>query len=162
MRTICVAAILAALIVPATAADLMPSAIRALLEKGDAASVVQSIDEPSWTAFLSHVEAGDRGWIDLVPLVAPGTDEAASQGLTKALSRALTANPEAVLGVLAADHDRFVDICADHERGASSMEIARFIDLALVKVAAVLDPSLSKARDACLHQLSDARMSALI
>lgn len=162
MRTLGVAAILAALTMPALSADLTPSAFRALLEHQDATAVVQSLDDNSWTAFLDHIEAGERGWIDLVPLLAPGTDGSSSESLAIALSRALKANPAGVLSVLAANHYSPTDICAESGGTASVIEMAREIDAALVKVAAVMDPALSEARNACLHALSDARISALI
>jgi hypothetical protein len=162
MRTLSVAAILAALTMPTMSADLTPSAIRALLVAQDATTVVQSFDDNSWNAFLAHVEAGDRGWIDLVPLLAVGTDAGTSESLIITLSRALKANPAGVLSVLAANHYSAADICGDNDIEVSAFEAVAFIDAALVKVAAVLDPDLTDARNACLYALTDARISALI
>jgi hypothetical protein len=162
MRTLGVAAILAALTMPTLSADLTPSVLRGLLEQQDAAAVVQSLEETSWNAFLAHVEAGDRGWIDLVPLLAPGTDGSTAQGLAAALSRALKANAAGVLSVLAANHYSPLDICGQGEGADSPIEAARSIDEALVKVAGVMDPALSEMRNACLFALSAARISALI
>lgn len=162
MRTLGVAAILAALTMPTLSADLTPSAIRTLLEKQGAVAVAQSLDDASWTAFLAHVEAGDRGWIDLVPLLADGTDAGTSDSLIIPLSRALRANAAGVLSVLAADHYSPADICGENDIAASAFEAVAFIDEALIKVAAVMDPALSQARNACLYALTDARISALI
>lgn len=162
MRTLGVAAILAALTMPTLSADLTPSAIRALLDGQDATAAVQSLDESVWNGFLAHVEAGDRGWIDLVPLLAPGTDAGRSESLIITLSRALKANPAGVLNVLAADHYSAADICGDNDIEVSLFEAVAFIDEALVKVAAVMDPDLSEARNECLYALTDARISALI
>lgn len=162
MRTASVAAILAALSLPTISADLTPSAIRALLAESNATAVVQSLDESSWNAFLAHVEAGDRGWIDLVPLLAAGTDAGASESLIVTLSRALRSNPQGVLSVLATGGYAATDICADHEIEISTLDAVGLIDEALVKVAGVLDPALSEARNACIYALSDARIAALI
>ena len=162
MRTLGVAAILAALTMPTLSADLTPSSIRTLLEKQGAVAVVQSLDDATWTAFLAHVEAGDRGWIDLVPLLAAGTDAGTSESLIITLSRALKSNPAGVLSVLAADHYSPTDICGDNDIAVSALDAVAFIDEALVKVAAVMDPALSQARNACLYALTDARISALI
>jgi hypothetical protein len=162
MRTLGVAAILAALTTPTLSADLTPSAIRALLDGQDATAAVQSLDESVWNGFLAHVEAGDRGWIDLVPLLAPRTDAGRSESLIITLSRALKANPAGVLNVLAADHYSAADICGDNDIEVSLFEAVAFIDEALVKVAAVMDPDLSEARNECLYALTDARISALI
>ncbi len=162
MRSLRVAAILAALPLPALSADLTPGAVRALLEQQGAAAVVQSLDEPSWTAVLAHVEAGERSWIDLVPLLAPGTDAGTAESLLITLSRALKANARGVLTVLAEDLYSPADVCGDNDVEASALEAARFIDEALVKVAAVLDPDLTEVRNACLSALREARLAALI
>lgn len=162
MRTASVAAILAALSLPTMSADLTPSAIRALLAESNATAVVQSLDESSWNAFLGHIEAGDRGWIDLVPLLAAGTDAGTSESLIITLSRALRANPQGVLSVLATGGYAATDICADNEIEISTLDAVRLIDEALVKVAGVLDPALSEARNQCIYALSDARIAALI
>lgn len=162
MRTFCSAAILAALTIHSLSAELTPSAIRALLDEQDAVAVVESIDEPSWTAFLAHVEAGDRGWIDLVPLLAPGAEGEVAQSLAASLSRALTSNPQGVLAVLASGHFAVGDICAGHVGERPALDTVRLIDEALGKVAAMLDPALMEQRDACLRELGAARVSALI
>lgn len=162
MRTMRVAAILAALTMPALSADLTPSAIRALLAGTDATTAVQSLDENSWNAFLAHVEAGDRGWIDLVPLLGPGTDAATAESLVITLSRALKANPAGVLSLLAADQYAARDICGDNDIAVSALDAVAFIDAALLKVAAVMEPGLMEARNQCLYALTDARISALI
>lgn len=78
------------------------------------------------------------------------------------MSQALKSNAAAVLHVLAADHYSPTDICGNNDGAVSALEAAAFIDQALVKVAAVMDPALSDARDACLYALTDARISALI
>lgn len=162
MRTLSVAAILAALSLPALSADLSPSAIRALLAGQDAQTVVQSLDDQSWTAFLGHVEAGHRGWMDVVPQLAPDTSEPMASGLVLALSRALKANAAGVLSVMAASNYDPGDICGAVDMGLSTFETVRFIDDALVKVAAVTDPDLTEARNACLFSLGRARISTLI
>jgi hypothetical protein len=64
--------------------------------------------------------------------------------------------------VLAADHYSPADICGENDVEVSALDMAKFIDEALVKVAAVMDPDLSEVRDECLYALTDARISALI
>lgn len=162
MRTLGVAAILAAMSLPAFSADLSPGDLRALLAEGDAATVVHGLDPISWETFLAHVSAGDRGWIDVVPLLQPGADAAIEQSLATALSRALSANPVGVLTLLSGDSFTVADICGtSHVEGPPAVA-AQFIDAALVKVAAVTDPQLSQTRNACLHALGEARIAALI
>jgi hypothetical protein len=168
MRSFLVATALAALTIPSFAIDpLTPSAVRSMLQSQNATAVVQSLDTGDdannpWSAVLDHIEAGERGWIDLVPLLADGTDAGTSESLVITLSRALKANPAGVLSVLAANHYSPADICGDNDIEVSALEAAAFIDEALVKVAAVMDPALSQARNECIYSLTDARISALI
>ena len=167
MRSFLVATALAALTVPTLAADLTPGAVRAMLTTQDATAVVQSLDSGddennAWFAVLDHIAAGERGWIDLVPLLAPGTDAGTAESLTITLSRALRTNAPAVLRLLAEDHYSVADICLDNDIEAAVSDVVAFLDDAVVAVAAVMDPALSQARDACLFELGDARISALI
>jgi hypothetical protein len=64
--------------------------------------------------------------------------------------------------VLSTDRYSAADICALNDGDGSAFEIVRRIDETLVKVAAVMDPALSGARNACLFELASARISALI
>lgn len=162
MRTHCVAAILAALSFPAAADDLTPAAMRSLLEGQDVRTVVPAIDDGTWTAFLGHVEAGHRGWIDVVPNLASGTNDRMSARLVLALSRALTANPAGVLSVMSVVNYNPGDICGAVDADLSVLETVHFIDAALVKVAAVMEPDLVEARNACLFALGAARIRTLI
>jgi hypothetical protein len=161
MHTLSVAAILAALTLPTLSADLTPSAIRSLLEEEDAGMLLEGLDDSSWAAFLGHVEAGHRGWMDLVPELAPATAGPMAVGLASALSRALTANPAGVLSVMAAANYKAGDICGPVHTDLSTRQNVRFIDAALVKVAAVLEPDLFEPRNACLFALGRARVTVL-
>jgi hypothetical protein len=162
MRTRSVAAILAALVLPIEAADLTPSGVHALLARADAKSTVETFDPPTWTRLNAHVAAGERGWIDLVPLLAPLADSAHVEALAGALSQALTANPAGVLAVLGEDPFSAEAICRDRAAADTMFEAVAFLDAAALKVAAVLDPDLIAARNACLSTLGDARLAALI
>jgi hypothetical protein len=162
MRTIMGAAILAALTTTTLSADMTPSAWRALLEQRVATTAAQPLDMEAVSSFLAHVEAGDRGWIDLVPLLAAQLDAGVSESLVTTLTEALRTNPQAVLGVMAASHYDAADVCGGRAPDASVLDTVRLIDDALVMVAAVLDPNLTDARNACLYSLTDARIAALI
>jgi len=166
MRSLTVVTILAGLTSPILAADLTPDAIRAMLAAQEAAAVVQALDtrpgaDDPWAQVLTHVQAGEQDWLDLVPLLAPGTDAATAKGLQGALSQALRHNPAGVLGLIP-DRYSAADICLNRESGASRDAVVDFIDDALIAVAAILDPHLLPARNACIKALSAARIAALI
>jgi len=162
MRTLCVAAILAALSFPAHSADLTPSAMRALLDGQNARTAIDSLDEATWTSVLAHVEAGDGEWLDVVPIMAPRTSARRAAGLALALSRAIEPNPAGVIEVLARTGYNPRDICGANDVDFSTFEAVAFVDMALVKVAAVLDPALFEARNACLFSLGKARVTTLL
>jgi hypothetical protein len=162
MRTLCVAAILAALSFPAHSADLTPSAMRALLEGQDARTALDSLDEATWTSVLAHVEAGDGEWLDVVPVMAPLTHGRAAASLALALSRAIEPNPAGVIQVMARTSYNPRDICGANDVDLGVFEAVDFIDMALIKVAAVLDPALFEARNACLFSLGKARITTLL
>jgi hypothetical protein len=155
VRILHVAAILAALTVPTLSADLTPASLRALLAEQEASAVMASLDAQSWTNLLAHIEAGERGWIDLVPLLAPGASTSQAKSLALTLSRALQANAPGVLSAMLDDFYTVDTVC-----GGSAVDVST-IDAALVKVAAVLDPALFEVRNQCLHELGQARISAL-
>jgi hypothetical protein len=123
MRQFCAAAILVALSFPCAAQEVTPQAIRAMLREADASAVVQSLDagdKPAnaWTQLIGRIEGGEAAWLDLVPLLKPGTDAATAEDLKIALSRALRANPQGVLALVAGACALRVDVVAEGLAGS--------------------------------------------
>jgi hypothetical protein len=167
MRQFCAAAILAALSFPGAADEVTPQAIRAMLRQADASAVVQSLDagdEPAnaWTQLMGRIEGGEAAWLDLVPLLKPGTDAGTAESLEIALSRALRANPRGVLALVAGGHYAPAEICTGNEIEVPPLEAVVGIDAALKAVAALLDPALREGRNACLGELGKARIAVLV
>lgn len=162
MRTLGVAAILAALSFPTVAADLTPGAMRALVQGQDARTAVDALDEETWSSVLAAVEAGQGEWLDVVPVISPFAHGQHAASLALALSRAIEPNPAGVIQVMARSNYNPRDICGANDVDLSTFEAVAFVDMALVKVAAVLDPALFEARNACLFSLGKARITALL
>lgn len=164
MRNLTILALLAGLATPVVAADLTPAAIRDMLQTQDATAVVQTLNTgsagSSWTQVLDHVAAGQQEWIDLVPLLAPGTADATAQGLQLTLSQALKTNPTAVLALIDGRYSA-ADLCPASDPKAPISDRVALIDQALASVAAILDPQLFPARNACILALGEARIAAL-
>ncbi|MGV8954923.1 MAG: hypothetical protein ACOH2M_27745 [Cypionkella sp.] len=164
-------ALLAAMLVTLCAAPapaladgpLTADALRAMIADRGATTVVQSLDNGDdennpWFGVLDHIEAGEPDWIELVPLLAPGTDAGTAESLVITLSRGLKTNPAAILRIVVdEDLHNIADLCQDNDIEVSDAEVAAFTDNAIAAVTAITDPALAEARSACLAQLSATR-----
>ncbi|MEO8684335.1 MAG: hypothetical protein ABI414_05780 [Devosia sp.] len=158
-------ALLAAMLVTLCAAPaladgpLTADALRAMIAARGATTVVQSLDNGDdennpWFGVLDHIEAGEPDWIELVPLLAPGTDAGTAESLVITLSRGLKTNPAAILRIVVdEDLHNIADLCQDNDIEVSDAEVAAFTDKAIAAVTAITDPALAEARSACLAQL---------
>ncbi|WP_052731641.1 hypothetical protein [Devosia geojensis] len=167
MRQFCTAALLAALSVPCGAQELTPQAVRAMLDGSDAGAVVEKLNAgespgTQWDALTDRIETGEAAWLDLVPLLKPGTDAGTAEELRIVLSRALAKNAVGVLALLANGLYPPEDICTSNEIEALPLDVAEAMDAALVAVAAVLDPPLRETRDVCLLELGETRTGVLV
>jgi hypothetical protein len=167
MRLLALAFAFTALCPPVLAGDLTPDLIRAMLAKQSPAAVVQAIDTGEaennpWSGVLDQIETGNQDWIDLVPLLAPGTDAGTAEALVITLSRTLKTNAPGVLKVIADGAFTVADICADNDIEVPVTDYVGFLDKVTVTVAAVLDRPLRDVRNQCLHQLGAARVAALV
>ena len=167
MRLLAVAFAFTALCPSVLAGDLTPDLIRTMLAKENATAVVQALDTGDddnnpWFDVLDQIETGNQDWIDLVPLLAPGTDAGTAEALVITLSRTLKTNAPGVLKLIADGAFTVADICIDNDIEAPLGDYVAFLDKVTVTVAAVLDPPLRDVRNQCLHQLGTARVSALV
>jgi hypothetical protein len=167
MRLLATTLALITLAYPAFAGDLTPDLIRAMLAKESPTAVVQAIDNGDaennpWSDVLDQIETGNQDWIDLVPLLAPGADAGTAEGLVITLSRTLKTNAPAVLKLIADGEFTVADICIDNDVEVPITDYIAFLDKVVVTVAAALDPALRDVRNACLHQIGTARISALV
>ncbi len=167
MRFFAAIPMLVTLTVPAFANGFTPDSIRAMLATQSPAEVVRAIDNTDeennpWLGVLDQIETGNQDWIDLVPLLAPGTDAGMAADLVVALSRTLKTNAPAVLKLIADGQFTVDDICIDNDIEVPLEDYIAFLDKIIVPVAAVLDPSLRDVRNQCLHAIGAERISALV
>ena len=167
MRLLAVSLAVLVLTLPALAGDVTPDQIRAMLTEQSPAAVVQALDTGEeennpWFGVLDRIETGNQDWIDLVPLLAPGTDAGTAEALVITLSRTLKTNAPAVLKLIADGAFSVADICIDNDIEVPLADYVAFLDQITVTVAAVLDPPLRDVRNQCLHQIGTARISALV
>jgi hypothetical protein len=104
-----------------------------------------------WDILMIAIESGDAGWLRVAAALRPAASGPAGDALLGALSTAIRRNAPGVLGMMGPTL-RPEDIC--YQRGD-----ARPIDDKVFEVhtsnalAAVTDPKLVRARDACLAVL---------
>lgn len=109
----------------------------------------------AWQAVAYGIESGEQAWLDLVPLIEPGTENATAYDLSYGLSQALLTNAAGVL----ANADEASGYCsnAEVEFAEDPAEIARsnaaYYPAAIAAVEGVSDPALAADKEMCLASL---------
>jgi hypothetical protein len=106
------------------------------------------------------VASGDADWVALAPLVAPGTDAGASEGLSIALADALPKAPDAVLGVLTEGGGGPLDVarvCSAPFIEDTPKHHVAYVQAAVKALDRPLPPKIRPAGQACLTRLRQVR-----
>lgn len=139
----------------ATAGALTPAELRTMVERDGANATVRTLRQggteaaPSrYATFERGVGAGEQAWLDLVPLVRPGTDGETGEGLSMMLQDALSKNAAGVLRLIGSGEDA-EGVCGESATHTVRADRAA----AITAVEAVTDPALAQAKTACLTAL---------
>ena len=127
-----------------------------IYQHGAETTVAALLKTDRWEGVAERMGSGDARWIALAPQLAPGADGAVAEGLGISLAYSLPKNPRAVLAAL--------DLTNGPVIGAGQVCSIPFIEdtvrnrpayrrRALRAVVGVRDPSLRRARAACLAEL---------
>ena len=144
-----------------TAADaaITPASVRAMVEATSPTQAVATLWESGYSTFSDGVASGDAAWLDVVPLIQPGTDAGSSTELEMALSTALPRNAAGVLALLP-DHGEYGGVCvnsaieyAELSAADTAASNAAYYGAAIPAVEAVSDPALAAGKAACLTAL---------
>ncbi len=146
---------------PAAGGALTPTELRTMIQRDGAQATVRTLSEggteaaPNRYASVERgVASGEQAWLDIVPLIRPGTDGETGEGLTMSLSDALSKNAAGVLRLISSGEDA-PSIC-----GESATETVRSDrDAAIKAVEAVSDPVLAQAKTSCLTALRATKSS---
>ena len=129
--------------------------VRAMIARHGATRTVQRLsagDSPNhWDSVMRGIASGTQAWLDLAPLLRPGTDAATSEVYVIALSDALVANPAGALRLVAAEGDD--SLCQENGIETEPAHARAFYAAAIEAVDAVRVPALQSVRTACLAQL---------
>jgi hypothetical protein len=153
---IAIAASLTAL--PVYAAALSPDDIaRDIKVHGAHAVVARLAANGDYDRVMDKVDTGDKRWVMLAPLLAPGADAGAAEELPIALAFALPHNPQAVLSVVGGNNGFPVeDVCGAPFIEGTVDNIPAYIKRAETAVSHVSEPSLADVKARCLRELKKA------
>lgn len=141
------------------AADVTPASVRAMIEADGAQPTVAALwnanEGAAWDVVASGVESGDQAWLDLVPLIQPGTENATAHDLAYGLSRALLTNPAGVLAAAGGGDGHCINTEVEFAEDAAVIaeSNAAYYPAAIAAVEGVNDPALAEAKAACLASL---------
>jgi hypothetical protein len=146
---------------PAAGGAITPAELRTMIQRDGAQATVRTLDQggtpaaPNRLAIaMDGVASGEQAWLDIVPLIRPGTDGETGEGLTMSLSDALSKNAAGVLRLISSGEDAQA-IC-----GESATETVRSDrDAAIKAVEAVSDAALAQAKMSCLTALRATKSS---
>lgn len=135
-----------------------PADVRAMIEQQGATNAVKALyadgaDTAGWNAVLEGVAGGDQAWLDLAPLLKPGTDAATAETLTIALSEALPKNAAGAMKLIGKDWT-VDDVCRLGVIEPSEAEVAAWKTGATAAVTAVTDPTLADMKAKCLADIA--------
>jgi len=109
-------------------------------------------DSPNrWDSVMRGIASGSQAWLDVAPLLRPGTDAATSEVYVIALSDALVANPAGALRLIAAERDD--SLCQENGIETEPDHVRAYYAAAIEAVLSVRVPALQTIRAACLAQL---------
>jgi len=143
---------------PVRADALSPNNITQEIKKHGAHDVVAwLLAHGDYDRVMDKIDTGDRQWVMLAPLLAPGADAGAAEELPIALAFALPRNPEAVLSVVGGKGGFAVeDVCGAPFIEGTVDNIPAYIKKAERAVAHVSEPQLTDVKAKCLGALKKA------
>jgi hypothetical protein len=123
--------------------------------------VIDSLDKHGyWDLVVHNIDSGKKSWVELAPLLAPGSDGGFSEDLGIGLAYALPKNPAAVLAAIDTMDSSPANVVLTVSRvcGVPFIEdtvkdIPRYIRQAKAAVSRVDDPALEAVKTACLSEL---------
>jgi hypothetical protein len=147
--------------VGAAVATLSPAALNAEISSKGARVAASQLTDRQTDTILAHVSAGDAKWLEAAAKLRSGLDGAKAEAVDLAFSRALTANPAAVLRIVRTQRPFALPwICEDREIEPSSAEVAIFNSKAIAALKAISDRDLVVDRDQCIASIRNAGKQA--
>ena len=141
------------------AADVTPASVQAMVEADGAQPTVAALwnedDGAAWQVVADGIESGEQAWLDLVPLIEPGTENATAYDLSYGLSQALLTNPAGVLAAAGGDsgHCPNAEVEFAEEAAIIASSNAAYYPAAIAAVEGVTDPALAGDKELCLASL---------
>lgn len=162
MQAALVVVVVASAAAAAPSAGPTPDGLSHSVRTEGATRAAQELSDQQFDAILRRAASGDARWLRAIADLRPGTDAARAEGIDKALSDALQANPAEVLTLISSRPNlpRPGSLCEDRAIEPSQAAHQRFVRQATRAVQTVRIPALPALRDQCLALLRPTRVLA--
>jgi hypothetical protein len=134
-----------------------PTEVRALIASQGAQRAVATLygdgQRRRWDTVSHGIATGNAAWLELAPLIAPGTDAGTSLDFGLAMSDALTTNAAGALRAIQRMPATAIGACEDSSIEPTPEQVRAFYAAAIASVEAVSDPALQALKAQCLASL---------
>jgi hypothetical protein len=139
-------------------AKITPGWLKAEIQARGAKDVVTRLfDSNRDDEVADMIGTGQTGWLDLVPLYAPGTDGGPAEGLTIGLAHALPRNAAGVLKAVKLAKLDPRSVCGAPFFDNDPADTPAYYRRSIKAVSQVRDDALAVVRDDCLTALAQAK-----
>ena len=143
----------------ASTTGITPASVRAMVEANGPQETIATLwnenDSAGWNVVAEGIYRGEQAWLDIVPLIQPGVENATSMLLNVSLAKALLTNPAGVLAATSTVAETCTNADADYMESAedAAASNAAYYPAAIAAVEAVSDPALATRKATCLTAL---------
>lgn len=135
---------------------ITPTEVTAMIAAQGAQPTVAALygdgEKTRWTTVMAGVASGAAEWLELVPALIPGTENATSYEIQDALKAAMVVEPSAVLTLIDGGNPVLSTeaVCAAAGIEQTPEWYAAYYDALTPAVESVTDPALAEKKSACL------------
>ena len=110
-----------------------------------------------WNQLCKGISSGEERWLEVLTLLKPESDAAASEDFDDAFSEAIVHNPENVFRYTKYNKSKVYQeaICSASPRSENVKEAKQYIHLAKISVSKVQSPDLQQEKQRCLASLKE-------
>lgn len=141
---------------------ISPDEVRKMIEAQGATRAVQKLSSSQdpdaalpWSTVTAGIARGEPDWLEIAPLIRPGTQAGSDEEFSMALTAALTTNPSGSLRLMALEKGGSDGYCVATDYETPPEQIRAYYIAAIANVERVTEPELQGIKAACLKQLRE-------